>query len=342
LDRTVTDGEATDAAAPDNERTPTAPDSFCITVRGFGDEATARKLGNTVGAIVRELSRHIDLGGLDGITVAGDYADALAELDRGYATTHVLTPSDGDAIGIAMTPSVLREGTLKSHIVVNAHVMAPLLELGAGLDAIALHTLAHECGHVQATSAFEHCFPGYLLRTRIDALSNYRWQVTLACWDEYAATYTATPWGEDPTDAYEQTFLTLLAHARERANEQVKAYRLHADVDRVIAEVFGTYGDLMKFAAYHLGNLAGRGLTLADRPATTSALEGHWFKPYFDRLAECCATLLEGFGEWGDQAGFEAIGDLAEDVLRDGGLFITRQASGGFYVDIPFTPETMP
>jgi hypothetical protein len=52
-------------------------------------------------------------------------------------------------------------------------------------------------------------------------------------------------------------FIRALTETRPHANELIKAYRLHHNVQKITAEVYGTYGDLMKFTAYHLGNMAG-------------------------------------------------------------------------------------
>ncbi len=82
--------EAPAATAP--ERPATAPENISVSLRGFDTEEHARAFGNLVAAYVRAISRYIDLSTLDGITIAGDYAQALLDLDRGYATTHKLTP----------------------------------------------------------------------------------------------------------------------------------------------------------------------------------------------------------------------------------------------------------
>jgi hypothetical protein len=107
-------------------RPTTAPDKFTISARAFDSEERAQKLGSLVEAFIRELSRQFDLSRLDGVTVAHDYAQALLDLDRGYDTTFQLTPSDTHVVGIAMTPTVIRDGTLKSHVLLNAAYMAPL------------------------------------------------------------------------------------------------------------------------------------------------------------------------------------------------------------------------
>ncbi|MGY2488236.1 hypothetical protein [Cupriavidus sp. CP313] len=336
-----------DASAPDNAQSqlgpPTAPERFAVYSRGFESDDHARSIGQFVGEYVRVFSRRFDLSHLDGVTVAYDYAQALRDLDRGYETSHHLTPSEGHAVGVAMTPSVLRDGALKSHIVLNAHFVAAILNQEHEGFRLALHIIAHECAHVEITTTFEAAFPGVLLRQQYsDVRIAFRQQVILACWDEYAATSLSAGIGEDPTDGYEDTFLRHLAEARQVANNHIKQYRIHASVDRVLAEVYGTYGNLLKFAAYHLGNLDGQGIAIADRARTVEALAGHWFAPYFVQLGEACQAIANSYGRWPDQAPFEAIGDIADNLVNLGGVLFRYPEPGQLYIDIPFTADTIP
>jgi hypothetical protein len=324
------------------DRPQTAPD-FTVSVRAFDTEERATQLAHLVGAYIRELSRYIDLRGLDGITIAADYNQALLDLDRGYVTSHRLTPSDEFVIGVAMTPSVIRNGKVKSHILLNAMIGAALEDAKAQNFGMAFHTLAHECAHVEITQRFDSAFPGTLLQSvPNDARDAFRWQIIMACWDEYAATRISAPIGHDPTPGYEESFILALNETRPKANNLIKAYRLHGDVNQIMAEVYGAYGNLMKFAAYHLGNMAGRGLSLADLPKTRIALDGHWFASYFERLDVLCKHIAEDYGKWGDRSRFEALGDLADELVVAGGLIVSLLADGRLRVDIPFTPETMP
>lgn len=82
---------------------PSAPETFGVCVRDWNGEVTAQQLAERAGGFTRELSRYMDLSNLDGLTLGGDYPKALAELDRGYESTIVLSPSNDVAIGIAMT-----------------------------------------------------------------------------------------------------------------------------------------------------------------------------------------------------------------------------------------------
>lgn len=322
---------------------PTAPEAFNVCVRDWGDEDSARAIAASVWGFTRELSRHIDLSNLDGLTVGGDYARALAELDRGYESTIVLTPSNDVAIGIAMTPSVMRDGQLKSHIVLNAGLMDKLRDPDDELFRLALHTLAHECAHVEVTAAFDRCFPNVLLRARrADLQEHCRWDVILACWDEYAACRISAGFGEDPTEGYEQTFIQTLEIARTNANAAIRAYRRHGDHGRIVREVYAEYGRAMKYAAYLLGDLDARDIALADRPLVSTALEGHLFAPQIIRLAQALRDLFNTFGAWNNEALFETIGDIVDELAAQGGVVVTKAAPGFVDIKVPFTLETLP
>lgn len=323
-------------------RPTTAPDSFTISARAFDSEERAQQLGSLVGTCIRELSRQFDLSRLDGVTVAYDYAQALLDLDRGYDTNFRLTPSDTHVVGIAMTPSVIRDGTLKSHILLNAAYMAPLEDFKHEHFGFAVHTISHECAHVEVTYKFDAAFPGFLLRTaHPDARTGYRWQIILACWDEYAATMLSAGFGTEPTEGYEDTFLKSLRETLQQARDCIKAYRVHANIDRILGEVYVACGDLMKFTAYHLGNLRGLGRDLSEMPRTVEALKGHWFEPYFTRLGEALEDITKAYGKWADKSSFEVIGDLADELLAHCGIHYKSRPDGRLYIDIPFTAETM-
>lgn len=322
--------------AHDDLGPPTLPENLSLTARGFSTEEEARELGTAVLDCVRILSRRFNLSRLDGITVAHDYHQALASLDRGYETKHVLTPSDGHAVGIAMTPSVIRDGRLMSHIVFNAGIVAPIAKPDPESIQLPVHVIAHECAHVEITQKFDEVFPNVLLRERYgDSRDGFRWQVILACWDEYAATRMSANFGEDPTDGYEETFLKHLAEARDRARTFIRAYRLHGDVNQVYAEVYGAIGDLLKFAAYTLGNADGRRIELAERAKLTGSLAGHWFEPFFKRLHEACRAIGDQYGRWTDKTSFEAIGDIADEAVALCGIKHRYLPGGQLYLDIP-------
>ena len=334
-----------DQSSDDNiiEPASTAPPSFSVQARGFDDAETATKVATLVGKIIRELGRHIGLQALDGVTIAFDYDQALLDLDRGYESSHQLRATNSHVFGVAMTPSVIRDGELKSHILVRAPILFPLLN-DADEEGIrtAIHVLAHECGHVEVTRQFDQCFPGVILRGQLPLLDTLRWNTIFAVWDEYAVTWISAPFGTDQTDGYNQTFLADLKALDDLNNERICSYRTHGNVDQILSEVYRNCGNLLKFAGYCIGNLRGKNLPWRERDDLASVLEGHWFEPFFQRLSEACAELAESYGEWTDMDAFLSISNILDDLVCRAGLLVTTQPGGGAYVDIPFTRQTLP
>lgn len=330
-------------SVPSNQPPSTVPASWQVAVSCFRDEERAISFGRLVSAYVTEFGRCFDLSGLDGVTVAGDYPQALLSLDRGYETHNALIPSSEFAQGVAMTPAVIRNGEIKSHIVLNAAFLVPLEDEAHDDWAQAVHTLAHECAHVEVTKVFNVSFPETLLKPVAgDMWDALRWQIIEACWEEYAASWLAAPFGHDPTDGYEQTFLDVLAGTEAKADAAIIAYRIHGDHARVAQEVYGAYGNLLKFASYQFGNLAGRGRNLADLPRTRAVLATHWFVPYCAQLEAALVAVRDDYGRWRNKAAFEKVGDIADSLVRSKGLSMQRRANGFVYVDVPYTAKTMP
>lgn len=323
--------------------TSTAPSSFSVQARGFDEAQTATRLATLVGEIIRELGRSIELQTLDGVTIAFDYDQALLELDRGYDSSRQLQATKSHVYGVAMTPSVIREDGLRSHILVWAPTLLPLLDDtdDEGIR-IAIHILAHECGHVEVTKQFDRCFPNVILQRQLPLLDTLRWDTIFAVWDEYAVTRISARFGADRTDEYNQTLLADLQTLDDRNHELIRAYRIHRNVEQILSEIYRNCGNLLKFGGYCIGNLEGRGIHWREREDLTSVIVGHWFEPFFQNLCEVCNELSNRYGDWTDMNDFLPISGILDELVFRAGLNVTAQPDGGAYVDIPFTILTMP
>ncbi|WP_423212128.1 hypothetical protein [Paracoccus yeei] len=327
-------------------RAVTIPSHLQFSARGFADEEYAKEAIYKLHTVLSVISQSIDLTKLDGVTIAFDYDQALAELDRGYETAYKLTASKGIAIGVAMAPRVIREGVVKTHLVLNANYALSILEKpGEESDYFcqSLHLIAHECAHVEVTAAFDECFPGFLLqKAHSNILDNMRWQVILAAWDEYAVCRIAGSIGYDPAGGYLETLVKVLSDTRVQCYEVIKAYRIHGDVGQVATEVYGKLGDLLKYSSYFLGAVAAQDAPEERPAALVEGSEFDWFSPFYDRLIEAHGVLWGDFGKWERLDAFEAVGDILQDMADSVGVEATRQPDDLIYFDIPFRRESMP
>lgn len=217
----------------------TIPKNLQFSARAFANEASAYELIYKVHSVLSVLSKYIDISNLDGVTIAYDYEEALAELDRGYETSYQLTATKDVAQGVAMAPSVIRDGSIKTHLVLNACALRGIHEeLWQETDCFgqSLHLIAHECAHVEATAAFDKAFPGVLLKkSYLNALESMRWDVILSAWNEYAACRIVGSIGSDPTNDYLDILLGVLRTTRAQCFNMIREYRLHANTEKVVA-----------------------------------------------------------------------------------------------------------
>lgn len=339
-------------SSTDEEREPeeatlppaSAPDSIPVSLRGFADAAHAERFGHTIANTVRALSRHIDVERLDGITVAFDYDNALAEFDRGYEASRALTRTNDDGlVGVAMTPAVMRNGVVKAHLVFYAPMVLPLEDSEDAKFRQAVYLVAHECGHIEDMKRRDERFPGNILQRRItDSEEAILEQFVDSLWDEYAACRVSAIFGEDQTAVYEESFVSIATGARERANAAIRNYRLHGDIRRVLEEAGQPLWQPLRLAAYLYGHLDGLGLDSTAVPGALALLSESPFVEFVYRVRDALRHLWSRRHEWGSLSEFDALREIGRDSLADGGIILRRLHDGQLYVDIPFRPETMP
>lgn|GEM_PF-609257 len=328
-----------------NEQSSTAPSNLSASARGYEREEDARRIGSNVLGLIQLFGKYINLETLDGITLAYDYGNALAELDRGVELGSKLQASQDWAVGVAMTPSVLRDGQVKSHIVLNAAIMEGLDEDPEHLHCQeAVHLLAHECAHVEINAVFDRQFPNRVLRHKHETwYEHLRWEVISCSWDEYAACRISAGFGNNPSENYRSIFENILGEASENVRQAILKYRHDSDLDDLVMEAQRNIGNLAKFASYVLGTADGFEHSLEeDLPEIADALQGHWFRPFFFRLWDALRELWARYGEWETLDEFGNIADIWLEMMADRGLEVTPQEDGTMYVNVPFRPETSP
>lgn len=314
----------------------TAPDNFKISLQGFNTTEDAEAVGEIIGHYTRELSKLFDLSSLDGITVAFDYAKALHDLDRGYESPRLLTPSEGKVVGVAMTPSVIRDRVLKSHIVLCAGLVVDINNNQENKLQQFIQILAHECAHVEVTNRFDIAFPNTLLRHQhLDQRVRIRWDVTLACWDEYAATRLSAKIGRDPSSHYEKGFLDQLNETNSLVKQSINSYQTHGNHNQAFSEVILYCGRLLKLASYYLGNLDGHGVNPLSKEEADKRMHNLWFEPFLKKLHNELRAIHLEYGAWKDQSLFEKIGDLMEDFLADRGVTFHYSSDGALRFNFP-------
>ena len=310
-------------------------------------EEELTELLNKLFAWVTVISTAIDMSGLDGITAVVDYEDALAKFDRGVEAlegkSRLEPTNDGNALGAAMTPTLLKDGKVKSHMFFRYYFVKGIsCDRDSEEFQTALHIVAHECAHVEAASKFDSAFPGVLPNWYPDActaLDQAKWEcVVYACWQEYIACRRSSGFGKNPLNDEVDVLLNTLNGIDEKADRMVEECGRDEDYGKVFYGLFLLYGNLMKYSCYVLGTMHGLKLTVEDVSLLRNGLADSWFAPYFDSLGELCEALYESYGTWEDYGAFDAIGNLLEQIVARKGVN-ARLCGDGLYVTLSSPPS---
>jgi hypothetical protein len=330
-------------------RPSTAPD-VGVDLRGFATREQAQLVGGQVNGFVQMSGRFLNLRRLKEVIVAWDYDAALAGIDRGAPVGKPLKATrDALGVGIAMAPAVLDGGEARAVIVFNAFHMSvfaeperPELE---GLRKDMVYTIIHECAHVHDLEMKETCLPGVVLRLQLAPRDGLLFGLIDPCWDEYIACRLSAPFAPESTlRGYEEVFCKSLEDARSHSDAAIRQYRMHRDVERLLAESAGCYKRLLTYAAYLAGHLDGIARDAQDAaPEAMKTIERNaWFKPYFERLKAELQSMHAQYGAWEGISVYEPLKQLAYELLKDSCIDVQPRPNGGAYIHVPFRAGTIP
>jgi hypothetical protein len=325
----------------------TMPSHVSFYLKGFHDEDVGRRLAYAVADVIREVGAFIDLTKLDGVTIAKNYDEALTELDRGVDCLRPLTRSNTEEMqGIAMTPAVIREGVVKSHIVFNAAHVVPLIsDETTTADRLHIYGLiCHECAHVEITAAKEEAIPEARFGTDIKGYEHgVMYQIAELCWDEYAACRMSAKFDPNQNQSYAEIILASVAVARENSDAAIRSYRIHGDVNQLVSEAGQWLHRPIKASVYLLGGMDAVDAGWEQFPEVKEALEDKNYLQLVEKLWAELQDIWDSRENWGPSLGvFAGLEAIAKEVFDDGGIIFRTDHNGECRIDVPFTPQTMP
>jgi hypothetical protein len=111
----------------------------------------------------------------------------------------------------------------------------------------------------------------------------------------------------------------------------------------LVLQVVAEYGAVLKYAAYLLGHLDGLELSIEkDAPKANELINRKkYFTSIFEDLVACLRSVWATYGQWSGLQVFDPLKDVADKLLRVGGIEIEERPDGGAHVNVPFRPETM-
>lgn len=314
--------------------------SYRVTLHDFGDDVLAQEYAAILQSVVRALSRDIPLHDLDGVTIAADYGDALAKLDRGDPDLPpVASGALGYGVGVAKQVTVIRDGKPKSHLVLAAGIAAAWTSDDADLRASNLHLLikmlagiAHGTRYADVPPFTPDAMGRELHLAVADAPSGY--------WSAKQASFVDPDQGEN----YADLVITSLDFARNEIGAARVRMADDSDVGKASLIAFKCVSAVLKHVADWLGHRDGlapdqsfAGDDLAARLAP-SGLD-HW-------LALFGRDLAASYGEDGaiDLAVVTTLSRHVERLFWSLGIYCWPEGEGVRCVvsDRPLAPLLLP
>jgi hypothetical protein len=305
------------------------------TMRGFAtaDDASAAstRVAQTINEIVKEL--HLSIAGLDGVTIAVDYDDALTQLDRGViASTPLSRTRDDVADGCAMAPLVRRNGRVMSHLVLAAFVV-PLID-APQMGVSGKYIIGHELSHVHEHYFRDRGLPDVLLNTTITKADEaVLFDTADNCWSEYAACCLSATLNPEQMKLFEMPVVSLLRKAKDEIRGAKRDWVRDRDFGKVWKRIVTVTLSLLKYFSYFLGHAAG-----LDKPAEDLAPDvfdllqsSPWLLPWIQKLKETLVEMFDTFDMWKGLDVFDPLKQIARGLLKVCGITI-RDSNGSLFV----------
>jgi hypothetical protein len=181
-----------------------------LTLHDFGNDVLASEYAEILQSVIGILSRDMPLYGLDGITIAADYNDALAKLDRGdEALPPVVSGALDYGIGVAMPVTVKREGRWKEHLVFAAGIAEGWTSDQREVRADHLHLLIKMLAGIGHSTLYADT-PGFVPDVMSRELHIAVARTPSSYWSAKQAAFVAPDQGQ----SYAELVLRSLEHAR--------------------------------------------------------------------------------------------------------------------------------
>ena len=131
--------------------------------------------------------------------------------------------------------------------------------------------------------------------------------------------------------------------ARSRANEQIKAYRLHGDLYRLLGDAGSKLCQPIKAVFYLLGGMDADGLGWDAFPTARAAIEGSGYDALVDALHAECRRLWDRQSTWSaDDDVLAPLVDVVRNTFASGGIHFYQDDKGEWGIKVPFSAETTP
>jgi hypothetical protein len=323
------------------EQAPPQPPRYSVHFLGCADEATAERIAATLYTVTESLVQMMPLDRLDGVTFAGDYPAALRDLDRGFSSTvPPLRPTTEEyGVGVAMAPTVMRDGVCKTHIVMRGEFGHSLINEDENVWRPALHALVGQLAHAGCTQILDESLPGVLLKPIGDRYDGFLYKCIHSAWTGYLTARASAAFYPEGGLPQQELLLSVLKRAQSDIPAARLAYRFHGNIDRLLEIVMPRIADILRFSGSVLGHYDGLEKSFFDEPALTAMLEAMGLRDWLILFDSELSGLWDRRGRWSSFNEFLMLNRHVERLFWLYGLFPWKTDDGLIHVTIPLASD---
>ena len=332
----ATEGPETDLPDAERNEAPAVAPAYTVHFHSCADETTAEKIAATLRIITDNLVHMMPLGRLDGITFSHDIAVSLRDLDRGFLAGAPLQPTREDyGTGVAMAPLVVRDGVIKSHIVIQGEIGHELISDDETHWRLALHTVARQLAFAASAQILDEALPGVLLRKFDERYDGFLYGAAHSAWTGYFSSRASAGLYAE-AGAPQRELLSAVLH---RASSDIPAarlaYQFHGNLDQFLEVVMPRIGDILQFCGTVLGHYDGLERSILDNSAILAALERSGLREWITLFDNELSHLWDRRGHWASFDEFLTLNRHVERLLWQYGIFPWRTEDGRISVAVP-------
>lgn len=329
------------AAAEDGPESPppTAP-NYTVHFHSCAEHAIAEKIAATVNTITANVVPMMPLDRLDGVTFSGNYTASLRDLDRGFPASAPLQPTNEEyGVGVAMAPLVMRDGIIKTHIVMQGGIGHALISEDEASWRLALHTVVRQLAHAACAQIVDESLPGVLLRRFDDRYDGFLYGAIHSAWTGYFSARASAVFYPEGGLPHEELLLAVLKRARSDIPSARLAYRFDGDMDKLLAVAMPRIEDVLRFSGTVLDHSDGLEQSILDNQILAVALEEAGLRDWIVLFDNDLSQLWDRRRQWASFDEFLELNRHVERLLWQYGLFPWRNDAGLIQIAVPLATD---
>lgn len=308
----------------------------------LGWERDTSEIQSRVSTIVAELTKMLPLQRLDGITIARDYAGALAQIDSGFPNASppsTVGPEVG--VGVGQTVMLLRDDVVKGRIVVAEMVGLGLVNEDPIQVDWAVHRLVRELSEVALMEIMEHALPDIHRTPLGGGVRSFLYGSVDAAIHGYLGSFLSAGFGDPATNVTgtRQLATEALLRMRSKILEARFTYRYHGDLDAFMQIALSE----VRLTLMFVGNLCGYCDALGTSPfdddgGFEAALQETGLVNWLPMFQQDLERFRERLGKWASLDEFLSFSRHIERLLWQHGIF-PWDGEGGPQIHIPLASD---